>query len=85
MTFQYINGGYKNEGDRHFVRVCCAKTVGKGFKLNEGRFRLDIEKKFFILNVVKHWNSLPRELVEALSLETFKVRSGQAPRNLIQL
>ncbi|KFQ54658.1 hypothetical protein N334_04754, partial [Pelecanus crispus] len=54
-----------------------------GFKLKEGRFRLDIRKKFFTMRAVKHWNRLPREAVEAPSLETFKVRLDGALSTLI--
>ncbi|KFQ81858.1 hypothetical protein N337_02781, partial [Phoenicopterus ruber ruber] len=54
-----------------------------GFKLKEGRFRLDLRKKFLTMRVVRHWNRLPREAVDAPSLETFKVRLDGALGSLI--
>ncbi|KFQ90718.1 hypothetical protein Y956_15852, partial [Nipponia nippon] len=53
-----------------------------GFKLKEGRFRLDI-RKFFPVRVVRPWNRLPREVVDAPSLEMLKARLDGALRNLV--
>ncbi|KFP56534.1 hypothetical protein N323_12356, partial [Cathartes aura] len=54
-----------------------------GFKLKEGRFRLDVRSRFFTVRVVKHWNRLPREVVDAPSLEVFKARLDGALSNLV--
>ncbi|KFQ98395.1 hypothetical protein N306_11736, partial [Opisthocomus hoazin] len=54
-----------------------------GSKLKQGRFRLDIRKEFFTMRVVKHWNRLPREAVDAPCLEVFKARLDGALSNLV--
>ena len=46
---------------------------------------MDIRKKFPIVRVVKHWHRLPREVVDAPSLEIFKVRLDGALSNLMEL
>ena len=85
MAFQYLKGNYRKEGDRLFSRVCCDRTKGNGFKLKEGRFRMDIRKKVFTIRVVKHWHRLPRQAVDAPSLEASKVRLDGALSDPIHL
>jgi len=60
------------------------RTRGDGFKLKEGRFRVDLRKKFTV-RVVRPWPRLPREAVAAPSLETLKARLDGALSTLIQV
>ncbi|KAK4806963.1 LOW QUALITY PROTEIN: hypothetical protein QYF61_027330 [Mycteria americana] len=46
-AFQYIKEAYRKDGETLFTRACSDRTRDNGFKLKEGRFRLDIRKKFF--------------------------------------
>jgi len=63
--------------------VCSDRTRGNGSKLKEGRFRLEIRKKFFTMRVVRHWHRLSREAVAAPSLAVFKARLDGALSNLV--
>ena len=56
---------------------------GNGFKLKEGRFSLDIRKKFLTVRVVRHWNRLPSEVVNDPSLEAFRAWLDGALSNLV--
>ena len=82
-AFQYLKGAYRKDGEGLFTRVCSDRTRGKSCKLQEGRFRSDIKKKFFTMRVVKHWNLLPRDAVDVPSLEVFKTRLDGALSNLV--
>ena len=59
------------------------RTRGGGFTPKEGTFRLDIRWKFFTWRVVRHWNSLLRDTVDAPSLEAFKAGLDGALGSLI--
>ncbi|PKU42861.1 hypothetical protein llap_6835 [Limosa lapponica baueri] len=82
-AFQYLREAYRKGGDILFTKACSDRTRGNGIKSEKSRFRLDIKKKFFTMRVVEHWNRLPREVVEAPSLEIFKVRLNEALRSLV--
>ena len=61
-----------------FVKECSDRTRDNGFKLKEGRFRLGMMKKFCTQRVVRQWHRLPREAVDAPSLEVLKARMDGA-------
>ena len=59
------------------------RARGNVFKLKEGRFIFDVSEKFFTEKVVRCWSRLPRDVVDALSLEVFKARLDGALCSLI--
>ena len=82
-AFQYLKGVYKQEEEQLFTRVDSDRTRGNGFKLRQGRFRLDSRRNFFTQRVMSHWNRLPKEVVDAPSLVAFKARLDVALGSLV--
>lgn len=73
-TFQHPKRACKKAGEGLLTRACRDRTRANGFKIKEGMFRLAIRKTFFTVRMVRHWNKLFREAVDAQFLEMVKAR-----------
>lgn len=61
--------------------MCC--FLACIFKLKQGRIRLDIRKKYLTVRVVRQWNRLLKEDVDAPALTEFKARLDGVLSNLV--
>lgn len=55
-----VKGAKMKDEEGLLISECSDKTM-KCFKLEEGKFRLDIRKKLLTTKLVRHWQRLPGE------------------------
>ena len=81
-VYNFLARGSGEAGDLFSINTS-DRTRGNSVKLRQGKFRLDIRKRFFTERVVAHWNRLPSEVVTAPSLSEFKKRLDCALSHMV--
>ena len=75
-VYKILNGNYKIDKDSYF-QISDNSTRGHPVKLFKPRCRTELRRNFFSHRVVDMWNSLPRHIVMAPSIEAFRERLRQ--------
>lgn len=82
LTNVYLVGGNEEEGSRVSSVVPHDRTRGTVHRIKHMKFHLHTAKPLFTMRVVRHGNSLPREVVETLTVEIFKIELDSVLGNL---
>lgn len=83
MASQYLKVAYRKAREGLLTRAGNDSTRENGFKMKEGRFKLDIRMKFFAVGLERHRNRLLRDAVDALYLEVSQARMDVALTSLV--
>ena len=73
-VFKIVKGLTKVDYKNWFVMSKESRTRGHSYKLVKSRSKLEVRRNFFSQRVISEWNNLPREVVEATSVNMFKNR-----------
>ena len=83
-VYSFLRRGSRGGGADLLSLVTSDRTRGNGMKLRQGKFRLDVRKRFFTERVLGPCNRLPREVPTAPSLSEFKERLDDALSHMVQ-
>ena len=72
-----------NQSLRDLFTINQSRTRGHKFKLYKPLVQTTIRKHFFSIRAINNWNSLPYEVVNAVSLDSFKSKLDNAWENKI--
>ncbi|GAB0181284.1 hypothetical protein GRJ2_000593700 [Grus japonensis] len=82
-AYKYLKAGCQDDATGLFSVVPSDRTRDNRHKLEHRKFHLNMRKSIFTLRVTKHWNRLPRDVVESPSLERFKTHLDAILCNLL--
>ena len=80
-VYKYLRCGRQRDKARFFSMVRGNKTRGSSHKPKHRKFCTNVHKNFFTVRAMKHWNRLPRAVVQSASLEKFKIHLDAYPCN----
>ncbi len=83
QVFKMLKGFEKTDFNRFFKISPVCKTRGHSYKLIKQSCNGDLRKNFFTQRVVNSWNSLPQEVVDADSVNSFKNRLDKFDRYFV--
>ena len=76
LVYKILRGG--NQSLRDLFMINESRTRGYNFKIYKPLVQTTIRKHFFSIRVINNWNNLPYEVVNAVSLDSFKSKLDNA-------
>ena len=76
LVYKILRGD--NQSLRDLFMISESRTRGHNFKLYKPLVQTTIRKHFFSIRVINNWNNLPYEVVNAVSLDSFKSKLDNA-------